>query len=237
MSWKDSPIVVGAITAVSTTLFVLTVTFTAVIPTWTKKYENKTLELSNKVDELKKEMEGYTSVKHSLESKVNELNKLVDRKNKSIAELEYKIRILRKKNVFLNNNVYPYGYREVKIFDSIEKVKKVYQGQKIEEFPGWFSVEVDGPVFGSIAYYFKNTKNGRAITQILFHMVYNDEHIHDIILRQFTDIFGKETTILVNKSEEKERLWIDVNGHNVRIDKNTYFLRHIKYENMCSVCD
>src|SRR5260370_31136210 len=108
MSWKDHPLAVAAGTAAATTALF----FTAIIPTWTKLKDNEIATLKTEPARLKSERDDLSGQLRRMESENLKLRGDLDR--------------LSSDSLFSLDDVYPRGFRSVRIGDRLDLLAKVY---------------------------------------------------------------------------------------------------------------
>src|SRR5438876_11627658 len=124
MNWKDHPLVVATAAIVGTTILM----FTAVIPTWDKAKDNQIAALKTEPTRLKNELTDLRDQLHRMESENVKLRRDLDR--------------LSPDSLFSLDDVYPKGFRAVRIGDRIDLLEKVYGSEaEIEDEGSWVSVK------------------------------------------------------------------------------------------------
>jgi hypothetical protein len=142
MRWKESKLFIAISSSVATTLFLTTIFFTVIIPTWIQSDRNEIKRLTDLVPK-------YPQIVKDLKEKEN-----------TITELKGELNALKLERVFVDNNPYPLGYREIVIGDPLSKVKKVYPEELIKPVPidsssrdnEFIVVKIDHPLFSTILY-------------------------------------------------------------------------------------
>jgi hypothetical protein len=159
----------------------------------------------------------------ALEKSLTEAKQAASKKDDEIKQLKLRNQELSKENVFSTEDVYPKGYRSVRIGDPIAKVNEAYAGKTITDEDGWFSVKTDDSMFPQIDYcYDRNAKRGRIVTYIIFHIGGSD--IQELLRRQLAEKYGSARLI-----ETRKRFWelSNVFGYDLELTPVTYTIdRH-----------
>lgn len=138
MSWKDSKIFIAVSSSVATTLFLVTVIFTGVIPTWIQSYQNENAELKKQLNSDRR------------------LSEQLKNKDAEIASLRADLDAIRLEKMFEGSFPYPLGLDRVRIGDRTDKIKKLYPAATVEkdaESECNYEVKsVEHALFGSIVY-------------------------------------------------------------------------------------
>lgn len=143
MSWKDHPVIVAAVSAAATVAFCVT----TLLPIWTKVQENRVENLAVELDSLKKNLDIA--------------NADADRYRKQNIALTTD-------TLFIPSDLYPRGFRDIRIGDPIEKVLSKYKNVKKESRNNWYSAKIDDSAFFDRAtYYFDDEASRRVVTLIL----------------------------------------------------------------------
>ncbi len=205
-NWKDQPLAVAAITVAGTIILMVT----AVIPIWDKEKDNQIAELKSEPTKLKNE----------LDSLRGQLDRMVSENLKLRRDLDR----LSPDSLFSLDDVYPKGFRSVRIGDSIDLLRKVYGSEADiveDESPGWIAVKLKNPhLFSQITYYYYAPQ--RTVTMILFLFDNKDGHTFDMLKQQLIDKYSqskmKEEKNWRHKTELK---WSGINKHNVTLGNGT----------------
>src|SRR5436309_854568 len=129
MSWKDQPLAIAAGTAAATAALF----FTAVIPTLEKLKDNEIASLKTEPAKLR--------------SEVNDLNEQLRRMESDNLKLRCDLDRLSPDSLFSLDDVYPRGFRSVRIGDRLDLLAKVYgsEADLIEDEGPWISVKLRKP--------------------------------------------------------------------------------------------
>lgn len=161
-SWQEHPIAVAAITACATSVFFVTV----VMPIWNKKEINRVEELETKLAPLES---GMGELKKSLEGKIDAAHAERNLLENQISAMRLELEKLRRENMFQGGIPYPAGYREIKVGDSVDRVREIYKQQINEDLEDWISISLGGSSFFSSITFYKSD-DGKKVTHLLFHL-------------------------------------------------------------------
>jgi hypothetical protein len=204
--WKAHPVIVALISGAATLGVVVPLFFTVVIPTWMKEKDVEIAELKRQLVSL---------------PQVTEAASKLDKENK---ELKVRIQEMSKENMFSTEDVYPKGYRAVRVGDPIAMVNEPYAGKTITDEDGWLSVKTDDAVFPSIIYYYgRDAKRGKTVTHIIFQTDLKEE-TEELIRRQLAEKYGAE-----KMKETPKRYWelSNVLGYDLKLNPISYTIdRH-----------
>src|SRR5205807_3151474 len=146
------PLAVAAIAVAGTIILMVT----AVIPIWDKEKDNQIAELKTEPIKLKNELRDLRGQLDRMESENLKLRRDLDR--------------LSSDSLFSLDDVYPKGFREVRIGDRTDLVTKVYGSKPditVEDEGHWISLNFKNPhPFSSIAYYYDENARLKTVTFI-----------------------------------------------------------------------
>ncbi len=204
-TWKDHPLVVATVAIVGTTYLM----FTAVIPTWLREKDNEIATLKTEPTRLKNELDDVSGQLRRMESANVKLRRDLDR--------------LSPDSLFSLDDVYPKGFRAVRIGDRIDLLKEVYGSEAVEDEGSWVSVNLKNPqLFSQITYYYDENARLKTVTFILFQFNNKDGRTFDLLKQQLIDKYGfpklKEGKGRWRKSELE---WSGVNKHVIRLGDGT----------------
>lgn len=245
MSWKDSPGIVAVVSGSATTIFVITICFSVIIPTWLKSKEFQIEQLNRKIgglQEIEKERsEKISELTLTLDRRKHEYDKEIDRRNNeynqeilklnnSISELQESNKKLSLENIFSVEDVYPKGYRMVRIYDPTSRVSEVYKNKKIEKLDSWISVKLDGDLVREVTYYYVTYKGKEIITHILFFL--SEENApKKLIYDQLVEKFGVKNATFVENNKINEWHFNNTLKHNLEVGDGIYVIRPALTEN------
>lgn len=167
--WKDSRLVIAALSAAGTATFMGTV----VVPL-------TTTALTAKLDALAPAAE-----------RIEKLEKELARTKAALATARTEAALATVKNPFLPGSVYPVGLDTLRIGDSRKKVEEKYPRGKWAEDESYYSVtDIDHAVFSRVTYYFDGDQNNQIVSMILYHFHYDSPWVGDALRTRFTVLFG-----------------------------------------------
>lgn len=194
--WRDSPIIIAALTAIGTATFWHNV----ILPSHNAMQGEKIMALQKQLVDLEKEA-----------SKVPLLTE-------EVASLEGRLWHAEHANAFDKSSAYPDKFKTVKIGDSVESILSAFDFTSIDQSnPGYWVVTNQHSIFKDVVYYFDNTEPSQPITHIYFVITpsndssflsrFDEKNIRNLTLR-LTDTYGKPE---VNGSERILRWSVDEN--------------------------
>jgi Tfp pilus assembly protein FimV len=206
MNWKDHPFAIAVTASVATLMVVATVVFTAIIPTWLKAKENEVSALQAQVEDLQKQI-SELQAKPAQEQKEREalVAKLRELETENI-KLRRALDRGDQENLFSVDDVYPKGFRAVRIGDRIEVITQAYKDSAdVKDEDDWVSVRLKNPEFCSmITYYYNDTAAIKTVVSVLFHLrVAQVELVKTQLIKKY-DLPSSETT----KHSVKQSRWM-----------------------------
>lgn len=208
MSWKDSPIAVATISIVGTATFMIVV----VLPIWLQSKDNKIATLSAEPTNLKARVADLTAQLQAMESANLRLRQQLDR--------------LSPHSIFSIDDVYPRGFRSVRIGDRTDLIATVYASDvTISEDDGpWISVNFRKPnLFSAVTYYYDQDAHLKTVTSILFHFDNEDGRTFDLLKQELIDRYGQSKMKEIKTYHKKTDLeWSGVNKHVIKLGDGTY---------------
>ena len=208
-NWKDQPLAVAALAVAGTTILMVT----AIIPIWDKEKDNQIAELKTEPTKLKNELQDLRDQLNRMESDNLKLRRDLDR--------------LSSDSLFSLDDVYPKGFREVRIGDRTDLVTKVYGSKPditVEDEGRWISVNFKNPnPFRSIAYYYDESARLKTITSILFQFDNKDGRKFDLLKQQLIDKYSRSKMKEVKgwRPKTTQLEWSGINKHVIRLGDGT----------------
>jgi hypothetical protein len=205
-NWKDRPLAVAAITVAGTIILMVT----AVIPIWDKAKDNQIAELKTEPTKLKNELDDLRGQLDRMESENLKLRRDLDR--------------LSADSLFSLDDVYPKGFRSVRIGDRIDLLKQVYgsEAESTEDEGSWVSVNLKNPqLFSQITYYYDENARLKTVTFILFQFDNKGGRAFDLLKQQLTDKYGFPKTKETKSRLFKPELEWSVKKHVIRLGDGT----------------
>jgi hypothetical protein len=203
-NWKDQPLAVAAIVGAGTIIFMVT----AVIPIWDKEKDNQIAELKIEPTKLKNELNDLRGQLNRMESENLKLRRNLDR--------------LSPNDLFSLDDVYPKGFRSVRIGDRIDVIKGVYKSdaETIEDEGAWVSVKLKNPqLFSQITYYYDENARLKTVTFILFHLNNTDGRAFDLLKQQLIDKYSLSKMKETKSGKHYTTFeWSGINKHTIRLD-------------------
>ena len=218
--WKEHPVIVAAAAGSACILFTIAIFSTVVIPTMVKDKELQIAELNKRIEPLEKSVHDSTERVAALPNDLNQLK---------LRNLE-----LSTENIFSIDDVYPKGFRRVRIGDPTTKIWEAYQKENIQDDKdeqGWISVRVSDELFGNVTYYYAKIKDKNTVTHILF-LSRHDFPKQRVVTAALLKERGAETAALLkrqleekygsNKIERVKKEWVlkNVLGHTLKLDED-----------------
>ena len=208
-NWRDQPLAVAAIAVAGTIILMVT----AVIPVWDKEKDNHIAELKTESTKLKNELHDVRGQLDRMESENLKLRRDLDR--------------LSSDSMFSLDDVYPKGFREVRIGDRMDLVFKVYGSKpaiNVEDEGSWISVTFKDPhPFSSITYYYDEDATMKTVKFILFQFYNKDGRTFDQLKQQLIDKYSQSKMKEVKGTRPKttEFEWSGINKHTIKLGNGT----------------
>ena len=201
-SWKDHPWAIAIGAGGATALFCVTLFMSVVLPTWTKREENRIVELEKELQTSRAERDKKAEELLRLEG---ELEKTKTEKGRISSEvLEMQLAPL-----FLNGSPYPRGFDHLKIGDPIDLVQAEFSPE-VDDQEFWLSVKPQNSIFRSIAYY----KYGEAPRQKIGHILFQFDSLREdgaslqsAIEQQLVASFGQPQKVAKKSKDDLQRCW------------------------------
>lgn len=168
--WKDSRIVIAALSVAGTATFMSTV----VVPVTTAALTAK-LEALAPADE-----------------KIRRLEKELAENKAALAVAKTLVAEATVKTPFLPGSVYPVGLDRIHIGSTREQVVEAYPNGNWTD-DDYVSVPTDHKLFSQITYYFDGDKKNRHVSMILFHPQLDAPLNHEAIKNRVAILFGPPT--------------------------------------------
>lgn len=208
MSWKEHP------TGIAVTAFAATLTFcvTVVIPIWDKEKDNEIASLKREPTALKAELDKLKAQIELIESENQKLRRDLDRVDPT--------------SLFSTDNVYPRGFREVRIGDRISLLAKVYEGRgSIQDEDDWVSVELKSPgMFTRVTYYYDKDAPVKTVTHVLFHFNGPFSETFKTLKQALIEKYG-QLQMKENKDKTTPASWENVaGGYTVELQTVAYHI-------------
>jgi hypothetical protein len=204
-TWKDQPLVVATLAVAGTTILM----FTAVIPTWLKEKDNEIAELKTEPTKLKSELDALRGQLNRMESENLKLRRDLDR--------------LSPDTLFSLDDVYPRGFRAVRIGARIDLLYQVYATEaerKDEEY--WVTVAFKKPhLFRQIAYYYDENAKVKTVTSLLFFFDNQDGKTFNALKEQLIEMYSQKTMKEVTKRAKTKLVWSGIHKHSVELGDGT----------------
>lgn len=193
MSWKDHPIVIGAIAVVGTAIPGITFYEQSVIPT-------RTASLNYDLSRSKEEIVALQDQLKERDRLLLESNSLLDnQRSKSSAlqedlkSLQSKLNIERSSNPFIYDSPYPKGFGKVRVGSNVSLINKSFSNAVLDEnVDSYTSVSFSngGYPFNTATYYFNSRSDGEVITHILFFVNQSAKLGSDYLINTLSEVLG-----------------------------------------------
>lgn len=219
MSWKENPFAVAVTTCVATLTVAATIVFTAVIPTWLKAKDNEIAAQQTQIGNLQMEP---TRLKAELEGMAGQLRKIETENLKLRRDLDR----VSQDSLFSLDDVYPRGFRAVKIGDRIDVVSQVYAAEaEVKDMEGWISVTFKkGSLFSAITYYYDEGAKVKTVKHILFHFQDDGGQTLNLLKGQLIDKYSETTMTEITKRGEKQLVWSGIQNHTLELANRRFHI-------------
>lgn len=209
--WRDSPIVVGAISIFTTASFMATV----VVPLVTS-------HLSAQIERGQLVQEGLRGEIDRLKSHAADLRKKIDEgtiEQSRLAALEKdsreRIRQMQLESPFASYGEYPSGLDAIPVGSPIDHINGVYGSDKIDKSnDSYWSVSIGHPIFSSVVYYFD--ERDRIVNFIYFFSNYKGPLKDGDLIKLATARFGKPDV-----AHERNNIWF-TRRSNIAVEAGDY---------------
>lgn len=168
--WRDSRIVIAALSMAGTATFMSTV----IVPVTTASLTAK-LEALGSADE-----------------KIRKLEKELRENKSALAAAKALAAQATAKTPFLPGSVYPAGLEKILIGSTRQQVVEAYPNGKWSD-DDYVSIETGHNIFGRVTYYFDGEKKNRYVSMVLYHLAYDSPLNCDAIKNRFAVLFGPPT--------------------------------------------
>jgi len=199
MKWKDNKLFIAIRYSAVTAIFLVTIFFTAIIPTWVEKYKLEIKKLEDAVPDYKK-------LKGDVELLKGENLKLK-------AELV----TIYSGNVFKGGSIYPLGYREITLKSSLSSLEKIYYGNTINWSDDWVVVEIKHNLFKEITYHFDKKGKDKIVSIIGFRYSRVGKETYQILRKQALDELKRYKHTESNRNDLNELIFRNVKGADLQI--------------------
>jgi hypothetical protein len=220
VDYKAHPIFVGAAAVVATAVFFLQI----VLPIMTARVNNQAADLETKVEQLKSQQTTFdgraSETKQALLSAKHDV--LVARQERDQA-LE-KLKALQLKDSFSGDDIYPAGWRKVRIGDTQALLEDSFPNVEKKSRSFWSVIDDTQPLFTDATYYFDlldKTKN-QQITHILMFFARDSGQAttataHNVAVQLLSERFGSPKETVDEDSGAKQLVWME---HTYKITVN-----------------
>lgn len=233
MNWKDHPVIIAVVASVGTFTVGSTIVSQFVIPTWLQLKDNQIAlqktQIENFESEIHKLKERLESEPKALQSEVAKLSAQLQMSESDNIKLRQDLDNLDPDALFAATNVYPRGFRAVRIGDDIGMVRRTYtKDVEIDEFPRLYvsvTPKDTSQIFYSITYYhgdLSNLNSGKTkIFQVLFQPQERGKTTFDLIKAALVAKYGDKTTTVRKDvtGKKTEYVWPDVLGYELSLDE------------------
>jgi hypothetical protein len=239
VNWKDHPVVIAVIASVGTFTVGSTIVSQFVIPTWLQLKDNQIAlqktQIENFESEIHKLKERLDSEPKVLQSEVAKLRLQLQMSESDNIKLRQDLDSLDPDSLFAASNVYPRGFRTVRIGDDIDTIRRSYpKDVEIKDHRHLFlSVTLNNTpeLFNHITYYYGDPSNltsgNTKILHILFQPTKRGKAAFDLIKNALVAKYG-DRIMSVEKDPDDEGtmyVWPDVLGYRLRLDEmGTYHI-------------
>lgn len=214
-TWRDSPVVVAAISAAASMSLMATVGIPLATGYLTGQVEALRTDLQNKSNEIR----DLNDVVERLRKEVSTRGSAIEAEKHEIRRLKNQMGELQMSNLFLPGHPYVRGLDKVQLGSNQETVVTTYGEEAIEKADeDYWSVKVDHKVYSLVTYYFDSRPDERRVTHILHHFDERSSGIDPAVIGQLLlGLFGKPF-----QRDHENQLWVMGNKVmlNLRTDGN-----------------
>lgn len=212
-SWHESKTFIASTVGVGTAVFLITVFFTAVIPTWTWK-------LRNENEMLRQELAKQGSIR--------ERGKELERGNEILREknniLKAQIQVYQRQDVFADSDPYPLGFRQIRLGDPVENLRSVWEPTKLEWSDDYVSMSIDHPLFGRVMYNFVIVDQDTIITSLAFLYRNIDEDTYLFLREQAALRFTDATPMHSIRNNQRKTRYHSIRGISLNLEEYSLYL-------------
>jgi hypothetical protein len=227
MSWKDHPLAVASVSIAGTTALILTVMFSAVIPTWLRSKDNEIAAKEAQIGDLNGRMVNLEAEPTRLKNELGELGGQLKKMESENIKLRRDLDKLSTDKLFSMDDVYPRGFRGVRIGDRIDLVTQVYGGEAvIKDEYDWITVLFKKPhPFSSIAYYYDQNAKVKTVRSILF--VFGNlfgssgDATFNMLKQQLIDTYSEAAMKEISRRGEKVLVWSGIQKHTLELTNHS----------------
>lgn len=224
MNWKDHPFVVAVASSVATITVVATLVFTAIIPTWLRSKDNDIAAQEARIRDLQAQMRDLQNEPARLKGELEGLTGQVRRLETENLKLRRDLDKLSPDSLFSVDDVYPRGFRAVRIGDRIDVVSRVYGlDAEIKDEEGWISVRFKkAQLFTGMAYYYNERASVKTVTHILFHFQNEGGRMFNDLKQQLIDKYSQTAMTEITRRGKKQLVWSGIQNHTLELGDGTF---------------
>jgi hypothetical protein len=179
--WKDHPLVVAVIAAVSTAVFFMTVVLPLRVDLLTSKVERLSTTASEAMTTAEK----------------------LERVEKDLTESSAALRLATMKSPFAERSVYPLGLDKAVPGTPVLSLVQRYPNGKWGEENSYYTVAgLENGVVHAATYYFDGIGDKRTVVFVMFHIGLSNSSAGEIVSKHFLETFGEPIT-----GRRGARLW------------------------------
>jgi hypothetical protein len=200
--WRLHPVIVPLVAGAAVAIFFVTV----IIPVYTQSLQARLQSVTEERDQL------FALDKQRREN--------FNRLSKQAADAETSAASIILKDIFADNDVFPLGWREVRIGDDSTLIAQKYSTVDLTS-PAWITVRQEkSPIFSQAAFYQRGYEHKGPVTHVLYFMDDDDpsspptgrpiltvKEKHDVVLKQLTERFGVPTADVEKLTNSPELIW------------------------------
>jgi hypothetical protein len=233
MNWRDHPFAIAVIVCVGTLTVVSTLVSQFVIPTWLQLKDNQITLQKTQIENLEIQMQKLQQrlqeEPKKLKADVEQLSRDLQLSEAENLKLRHDLDSLDPDSLFSADNVYPRGFRGVRIGDRLDMIAKIYSNDvEIEEkAPLWIQVRFKKPqLFSEVAYYYfdfgTRTKSDK-VEHVLF-LFSDPKTAFDLVKNGLVKKYGERTMKVEKQKNGMTFVWPDVLGYKLELDAAGYHI-------------
>ena len=204
---------IAAVTCVTTIGACILIFKEIVMPTQIAAISNETRELP-----------ALRAEKAKADSKIKALEETIQAKDKDIQKAKQDLLEVTLPKIFSAPNPYPIGQAQVRLGDSLMKLKEFHPPSSLDStMDSWWVTKTPEGLFKMAAYYFDENAKNKTITGILFFA--NTKLVGEVLLNRLTEEFGKPKERVTTKNSKT------VNEYSWQINKGVLATLKLQKDN------
>jgi hypothetical protein len=234
MNWRDHPFAIAVITCVGTLTVISTLVSQFIIPTWLQSKDNQIILQKTQIENLEAKLQ---QLQHRLEDEPKKLKADVERLSGDLQmseaenlKLRHDLDSLDPDSLFSADNVYPRGFRGVRIGDRLDMIAKIYSNDADleENAPLWIEVRFKKPqLFSQVVYYYSDfaTRTKSDTVLFVFFLFQDTKTGYDLVKNGLVEKYGERTMKVEKQKKDTVLVWPDVLGYRLELGAGGYTIR------------